>query len=87
MFGGIFATFPGMFISTLIITYLSGGSDFSRAIAKSMMVSGTVNVGFYAIAIRYTYPIMGLLFGTIVALLFSCLTGYATYLFISKKVA
>lgn len=86
MFGGVFATFPAMFISTLIITYISGGKEFSQAIAKSMMVSGTVNVGLYAIVVRYSYPMTGLLFGTIIALLCSCITGYATYLFISKKV-
>jgi hypothetical protein len=51
-----------------------------------MMVSGTVNVGFYAIVIRYSYPLTGLFLGTVLALLFSSVTGYLTYLFIRRRV-
>jgi hypothetical protein len=56
LLGGIFATFPAMFISTLAITYRTGGVEFSRAVAKTLMVSGLVNVPIYALVVRVTYP-------------------------------
>jgi uncharacterized membrane protein (GlpM family) len=84
--GGIFTTFPAMFISTLAITYRSGGADFSRAVAKSIMISGLINVVLYAIAVRYLYPWLGLAAGTLLAIAFSLLTGYLTYLFLKELV-
>ena len=87
LYGGIFATFPAMFISTLIITYRSGGADFSRAVAKALMVSGIINVVLYAIVVRYSYPWVGLAYGTAIALVFSCGTGYVTYLFMKARVS
>jgi hypothetical protein len=87
VYGGIFATFPAMFVSTLAITYRAGGPQFSRAVGKSMMMSGMVNVALYAIAVRYCYQWSGLVFGTILAVAFSCGTGYITYLFIKARVA
>ena len=87
VFGGLFATFPAMFLSTLIITYRAGGAEFSRAVAKSMMVSGMVNVVLYTIAIRYLYPWVGLFYGTGIALFFSFVTGYLTYLFIRARLS
>lgn len=85
LFGGIFATFPAMFISTLVVTYRTGGAPFSRAVAKALMVSGLVNVGLYAIMVRYLYPLAGLWYGTVLALVLSCGTGYLTYLFMREN--
>jgi hypothetical protein len=87
VYGGVFATFPAMFISTLIITYRAGGAGFSRAVAKSLLVSGMVNVALYAIAVRFLYVWVGLAYGTALALLFSLGTGYLTYLLISRKLS
>ena len=78
-YGGIFATFPAMFVSTLAITYRTGGAEFSRAVGKAMMMSGMVNVALYTIAVRYLYVWCGLLYGTVLALVVSCVTGYVTY--------
>ena len=75
-----------MFISTLAITYRSGGADFSRAVAKSIMISGLINVVLYTIAVRYLYPWLGLAAGTLLAIAFSLLTGYLTYLFLKELV-
>ncbi len=85
--GGIFATFPAMFISTLAITYRTGGAEFSRAVGKSMMMSGMVNVALYAVAVRYLYTFSGLVFGTMFALAFSCATGYLTYVFMKTRLS
>jgi uncharacterized membrane protein (GlpM family) len=79
LYGGVFTTFPAMFVSTLAITYRSGGTVFSRAVAKSIMISGLINVVLYAIAVRYLYAWFGLLAGTLLAVVFSLFTGYLTY--------
>jgi len=87
IYGGIFATFPAMFLSTLVVTYRTGGAEFSRAVAKALMMSGIINVAFYAMAVRYLYAWLGLVYGTAIALLFSCGTGYLTYLFMRAKLS
>jgi len=85
LLGGVFAIFPAMFASTLVITYRTGGASFSRAVAKSMMVSGMLNVTLYVIAVRYLYLWTGLLYGTLFALAFSGITGYFTFVFMRSR--
>ncbi len=87
VFGGVFATFPAMFVSTLVITHHAGGAEFSRAVAKTLMVSGLINVAIYAIAVRYSYASLGLVYGTAVAVMVSCGTAYLTYLFLRARVS
>ena len=87
IYGGIFATFPAMFIATLIITHRSRGYKFSQAVAKALMVSGVLNVALYAIFVRYVYLWTGLLAGTAIAITISCGTVYLTYLFMRFKVS
>jgi len=84
--GGVFATFPAMFISTLIITHQSGGAAVSRAVAKALMLSGMINVTLYAIAVRYLYVSLGLSLGTVLALAFSCCTVYLTNALILNRI-
>lgn len=87
LLGGVFATFPAMFVSTLVIAYRSGGMDFSRAVGKSLLVSGIINVPLYAFAVRSLYPLLGLVLGTVSAILFSLGTGYLTYRFVLTKIS
>ena len=87
LLGGIFGSFPAMFLSTLVITYNSGGSDFSRSTGKSLLVSGLVNVPLYEIMVRVLYPTVGLGLGTALALLFSLCTGYLTFLFMKTRLS
>jgi hypothetical protein len=86
-YGGMFATFPAMFFSTLAITHRAGGAEFSRAVGKAMMMSGMINVALYAVAVRYLYIWFGLIQGTAIALAFACGTGYLTYLFMTTRPA
>ena len=79
MLGGIFGSFPAMFLTTLVITYKSGGAEFSRSVGKSLLISGLINVPLYEIAVRIAYPTIGLALGTIAALIFAMGTGYLTY--------
>lgn len=87
LLGGIFSSFPAMFLSTLVITYNSAGSGFSRSVGKSLMISGLINVPLYEIMVRFLYPTVGLVLGTMLALLFSLGTGYLTFLFMKKRLS
>ena len=87
VFGGIFAAFPAMFISTLAITYKAHGIDYSRAMTKSLMITGMVTIVIYAIAVRYSYIIVGLYIGTLFSISLSAISAYFTYRFIQRKCA
>jgi hypothetical protein len=87
LLGGIFSSFPAMFLSTLVITYNSGGPTFSRSVGKSLIISGLVNVPLYEIMVRLLYPTIGLGLGTLLALLFSMGTGYLTFLFMRTRLS
>ena len=85
--GGIFGSFPAMFLSTLVITYRSGGADFSRSVGKSLLISGLINVPLYEITVRVLYPTVGLVPGTLIAIGFSMVTGYLTFRFMKTRLA
>ncbi|MFH1781578.1 MAG: DUF3147 family protein [Patescibacteria group bacterium] len=84
-YGGVFASFPAMFISILIIVYKMHGVEFTRAIAKSFTVSALINVTAYAIFVRYAYSyIDNLYLGTLVAMLLALLSAYFTFIIVKK---
>lgn len=85
LLGGIFGSFPAMFLSTLVITSITGGPDFSRSVGKALLISGLINVPVYEIVVRLLYPTIGLGFGTIFALIFSIGTGYLTLQFMKAR--
>ncbi|MFZ2097348.1 MAG: DUF3147 family protein [Anaerolineales bacterium] len=87
LLGGIFGSFPAMFLSTLVITSKTGGADFSRSVGKSLLISGLINVPLYEIVVRVLYPHLGLSFGTLLAILFSLASGYLTFLFMRSRLA
>lgn len=87
LLGGIFGSFPAMFLSTLVIAYNTGGLDFSRSVGKSLVISGLINVPLYEIVVRFLYPNIGLVLGTVIAVLFSLGTGYLTFLFMKSRLS
>ena len=82
--GGIFSNFPVIFMSTLFITHRTGGAEFSKAVAKTLMVSAMVNVGVYSFAAHYAYKYLNLGIGTVVAVFITLFSGSATYAFLKK---
>ena len=84
--GGAASMFPAIFTSTLLISYFSQGSLFSIAIAKTIMI-GSVSLVVHALAIRFSYPILGIVTGTIISTLVSFVSGLVIYRFIIKKTA
>ncbi len=87
LLGGIFGSFPAMFLSTLVITCNSGGPDFSRSVGKSLLISGLINVPLYEIAVRLLYPTIGLGCGTLLAVLISMGTGFITFRFMKARLS
>jgi hypothetical protein len=83
--GGIFGSFPAMFLSTLVITYHIGGTAYSQPVGKSLLVSGLINVPLYEIMVRYLYPSVGLVLGTTLAVVLSLGSGYLTFRFMQTK--
>jgi len=87
VFGGIFAAFPAVFISTLIVSYKSRGLEFSRSMTKPLLVTGMITVVVYGIAVRYLYVSIGLILGTILSFIIAMISAYFTFQFIQKKLA
>jgi len=85
LIGGMFAVFPAVFTSTIVIISFARGVAFTRTLIKPLMVSAMINVMVYVIAVRSFYPDLGLFLGTIAALAISGVSVFATYSFITKK--
>jgi hypothetical protein len=69
---GLFSTFPVVMLSTMVILTKNQGPDFARATGKIMILSST-NIIVYALGVSVTYPVVGVLFGTVLAFLGSFL--------------
>jgi len=67
IWGGIFATFPALTISTILVTIKSGGLEFTRLIAKNILISTTTTISLFAIFSYFFYPMFGVIAGTIIA--------------------
>jgi len=85
LIGGMFSVFPAVMLSTLIITYFAHGASFSIAVLKILTVSGPVNVVTYAVAVRYLYGSLGLLWGTVVSFIISMIGSFFVYQFVKRK--
>lgn len=87
LLGGIFGSFPAMFLTTLVITHHSAGAAFSRSVGKSLLISGLINVPLYEIVVRLLYTSVGLIPGTVMAILFSLGSGYLTFIFMKARLS
>ena len=84
LFGGVFASFPAVFLSTMILTYFAQGGAFSVSVMKTLLLSGTINTTVYASAVRFLYPPFGLIGGTISSFLLSLVSMYLVFLLVKK---
>jgi hypothetical protein len=67
--GGIGASFPAVYTSTIIILKYSRGTDFSRSMTKSLAFSGILTVIPYSVAVHFLYPTIGVWIGTLLSYL------------------
>ncbi len=63
--GGIAASFPAVFTSTLVILQKSRGTEFSRSMTKPLVLSGILTIIPYSVAVRFSYPVFGVWTGTL----------------------
>ncbi|OGG00211.1 hypothetical protein A2Y99_03250 [Candidatus Gottesmanbacteria bacterium RBG_13_37_7] len=84
--GGIFATFPALTISTFLITIKSGGVEFTRLIAKNILISTTTTISIFAILCYFLYPIIGVILGTVLAYLGLLVISAPFYFLVFEKI-
>jgi hypothetical protein len=87
VWGSIFAAFPALYTSTLILIARSVGIHFARALTTALMVSSLVNVTVFVLALRWSVLALPLLIALAVAYLVSMVSAYGTYLFIQKQLS
>lgn len=63
---GLFASFPAMMLSAMVILTLSAGYPFARATGKVMLLAST-NIVIYSYVAGALFPIIGLWWGTLTA--------------------
>jgi hypothetical protein len=85
LWGGVFAPFPTVFISTLAILAVSKGVEYSRSITKPLLVSGMINIVVYAVVVRFFYPLLGLVTGTAICMLVAAASAYGTYMLMRDR--
>ena len=51
---------------------------------KTLLLSGTINATVYASAVRFLYPLFGLIGGTISSFLLSLISMYVVFLLVKK---
>jgi len=85
VFGGIFASFPALYISTFSIAYHTHGIDFTRSLAKSLVVSGMTTTAIYVIVVHYLYLVFDLYSATVIAYFISIVSAFFVYLFIKNR--
>ena len=83
--GGISATFPALTISTLLVTIKSGGLEFTRLIAKNILISTTTTVGLLAIISYIMFPILGPIIGMVISYTLVLLISIPLYHLVFEK--
>ncbi len=69
---GIFASFPAMMLSAMVILTRSAGYPFARATGKIMLLAST-NIVIYSLVASVTFPSVGIWYGTLIAYLVAAL--------------
>ena len=86
LIGGIFSSFPTLTVALIVITYMvHRDKSYTEALLKNFIITGTISVVIFTIAVRYSYPAFGLITGTISSLAISMVVSYLGYRFIIKK--
>lgn len=83
-FTGIFATFPAMLFTTMFILSRSQGPLFARSVGKVLVLT-TSNLLIYALAVYFTYPQLGVAYGTIVSYLASVIWVFLLYPIVKRQ--
>lgn len=80
--GGVFAIFPAAFSSSLLIIHWYYGHEKLLAVFKEIPL-GSLSIFVYAIVVMLVFPLVGFIWGTLIALLASLLTSALLSCFLS----
>jgi len=69
---GIVSTFPAVLFSSMVILAVNQGREFAQATGKVMILSSS-NIVIYVMGVYFTYPMMGIVAGTIVSFILAFL--------------
>lgn len=83
IWGGVFSTFPAVMLSTMYLLTKSQGVDFARATGKVMLFA-SLNILVYGIGINLTYPIYGLIWGTLISYVAAVVFVFLFYPFLKR---
>ncbi|MBI5159689.1 DUF3147 family protein [Candidatus Micrarchaeota archaeon] len=78
LLGGAFAMFPAAFSSSILILARSSGLKFARAASKGMF-AGLVPLVFFALAVSFAYPALGLYAGTVASYFVALVVAVIVY--------
>jgi len=65
-FGVTILAFPAVLFSAMVILAVNQGKAFARATGKIMILSAS-NIVIYALSVYFTYPSLGIVWGTIIS--------------------
>ncbi|MDP6776893.1 MAG: DUF3147 family protein [Candidatus Latescibacteria bacterium] len=85
LIGGVFATFPTIMLSTMVINHFAHGPAFATSFIKTITLSGPINTTVYSTCVRYLYPEFGLAVGTGMSFVIALISGGIVYLFIRQR--
>lgn len=85
LIGGVFASFPAIMLSTMIINHYAHGPAFATSFIKTMTLSGPINATVYATSVRYLYPAFGLVVGTLLSFGIALISGSIVYGFVKRR--
>ncbi len=78
VWGGLFASFPAAFISTMYLLTKEHGIDFASSVARSMPF-GTIGNVVFVLGFYFLVPIIGFVSGLIFSYLLSILAAFIIY--------
>ena len=65
-FTGIVSAFPAVLFSSMVILAVNLGNAFAQATGKIMILSAS-NIVIYILGVHYTFPIVGIVWGTVIS--------------------
>ncbi len=82
---GLFASFPAMMLSSMVILTLSAGYPFARATGKIMLLAST-NIVIYSFVAGALFPLIGLWWGTLASYITAALWVWILKPFFDKGI-
>jgi cytochrome c biogenesis factor len=79
IFGSVFASFPAVYLSTLIVINKSVGNQFFLSMTMPMMISGMFNVVMFSIIFRFLVLELNFIFSIAIAYFASIIIAFLIY--------